>query len=121
MSLEIGVEIGTMDWDSDNLASDDGSADKWLCKVGPVTDFIFTTIYYLLELLSNRETATGTLEKLARTNSRYFKTNEQTKHTKHTLQVNDNKRKSKDEIKHRVQATVGGQPDQEEIRQESTL
>lgn len=48
-------------------------------------DFIFTTIYYLLELLSNREKGTGTLEELARTNNRYFKTNGRTKHAKHVL------------------------------------
>ena len=52
------VEIGMMDWDSSNLASDDGSSDKQLCKVGEVPSSLqilfsqpFTTYwnYYLTE------------------------------------------------------------------------
>lgn len=47
-----------MDWDSDNLASDDGSSDKQLCKVGQVPSslqilfsqlFITYWNYYLTE------------------------------------------------------------------------
>lgn len=47
-----------MDWDSGNLASDDGSSNKWLCKVGQVPSslqilfsqlFITYWNYYLTE------------------------------------------------------------------------